>query len=87
MLLQRLRRIVGRRVVHAVLDRGGMNHVELATLDLGDELPSEALVRLADERLGTLRICGALLEACHCLDGLDELGLVVAVLVWPPRRP
>src|SRR5438128_3023782 len=51
---QRLRRVIRLRIVKSVLNGSGVDHLQLAALDLRNELPAEALMRLADELLGAL---------------------------------
>ena len=53
---KRLRRIVGLRLVEAIFDGSGVHHLQLAAFDLRDELPAEALMRLAEELLLALRM-------------------------------
>src|SRR5690349_14652135 len=78
---QRLRRVIPLSLVEAVLDLGLVDDLELAALDLGDVLDAEALVDLAVEGLGALRMLRPLGELLQRLGRLDQLGAVLRSLV------
>src|SRR3972149_1774798 len=97
-VLQRLLSIIRLGWIERILDLGPVDDLEPPVLHLRDELLAEALMDLADELLGALRVLNPLVEPLDLFQGLDQRpvvfrgGVPVAALpAGPPhanqRRP
>src|SRR3972149_6397214 len=71
-VLQRLLSIIRLGWIERILDLGPVDNLEPSLVHLRDELLAEALMDLADELLGALRVLNPLVEPLDLFQGLDQ---------------